>query len=99
MKTVRTRLGLLKHLYNRLNTFGPRVYDKMTMGIRVLCPEYRPDLDYALHSGRGGHLLGELKRLREESGIAEIFDFEDCRARLGTGLGGGSQSVFSKQAS
>jgi len=31
-------------------------------------------------------LLGELRRLREESGVAEIIDFEDRCAGFGTGL-------------
>jgi len=58
----------------------------MTVGIRVLRTKYRTDLEYTLHVGRNGHLLGELKRLHKESGVAEIVDFEDCRARFGTGL-------------
>jgi len=58
----------------------------MTMGIRVLRPKNRTDLEYALHIGRNGHLLGELRRLREESWVAEIVDFEDCCAGFGSGL-------------
>ena len=56
---------------------------QMAVGVRVLRAKYGSDLKYALHVGRDGHLLGELRGLREEGGMAEVVDFEDRRAGFG----------------
>lgn len=60
---------------------------QVPVGVRVLSPEDGADLVYPLHIGGDGHLLGQLRRLRQEGWTAEVVNLEDCGTRLrGSGL-------------
>ena len=57
---------------------------QVPVGVGVLSPEDGANLIHPLHVGGDGHLLGQLRRLRQEGWTAEVVNFEDG----GTGLCG-----------
>ena len=59
---------------DKLTEVAPRV--------ALLGAEYRPNLEDALEVGRDGHLLVQLRRLREARRLAEIIGTEDVGAAL-----------------
>ena len=60
---------------------------QVPVGVGVLSPEDGANLVHPLHVGGDGHLLGQLRRLRQEGWTAEVVNLEDGGARLcGSGL-------------
>ena len=57
---------------------------QVPVGVGVLSPEDGADFVHPLHICGDGHLLCQLRRLRQEGGAAEVVDLEHG----GTGLGG-----------
>eukprot|EP00760_Papus_ankaliazontas_P011489 PhM_4_TR14805/c0_g1_i1/m.89292 len=60
---------------------------QVAVGVGVLGAEHRGDLEHAgVHVALKGHLLVQLRGLREEGGLAEVVQLEDAGTRA---LGGG----------
>ena len=60
---------------------------QVPVGVGVLSPEDGANLIHPLHIGGDGHLLGQLRRLRQEGWTTEVVNLEDGGTRLrGSGL-------------
>ena len=58
---------------------------RVPRGERRLGAEHRADLEDPVNAGRDGHLLVELRRLRQEGAAAEVAELEHLGARLRRG--------------